>query len=111
MGNQQIDYDKKRLLVWADWGSSGIWHPQVGSKSGDGPVRMVNHKDIKLPAWLSERFDQWVASYDDYAPDRPDAFEWKKFKDAGQILAFELARFVEDEYQVEYAGLQVFAFP
>jgi hypothetical protein len=40
-------------------------------------------------------------------PERPDEFPWKEFNDKGRILAFELAAFVGDEYQVEYDGHRV----
>ena len=111
MGAQWMEYDRGRLRVWPDWGSSGIWYPQAGSEPGQGPVSMASHEALGLPDWLAERFARWIEWYDDYLPERPDAFPWEKFKDEGRMLAFELARFVGDEYQVEYDGRKVIVLP
>lgn len=111
MGSKWIEYDRSRLRVWPEWGSSGIWRPQVGSRPGQGPVSMVGHETLELPEWLAERFAHWIEWYDDYLPERPDAFPWGEFGDEGKVLAFELARFVGDEYQVEYDGREVIVFP
>ena len=100
MGAQRMEYDCGRLRVWPDWGSSGIWYPQAGSEPGQGPVSMASHEALGLPDWLVERFARWIEWYDDYLPEQPDAFPWDEFKAEGQALAFELARFVGDEYQV-----------
>lgn len=48
---------------------------------------------------------------EDYLPERPDAFPMGRIQEEGQTLAFELARFAGDEYQVEYDGHQVIVFP
>lgn len=100
-----IEYDRRRLWVLPEWGSSGIWYPQMGSQSGDGPVRMVTHAALGLPDALSERFNRWIDCYDEYLPGNPDQlFPWAQFHQEGRELAFELARFVGDMYSVEYAG-------
>lgn len=106
-----MEYDRGRLRVWPDWGSSGIWYPQAGSEPGQGPVSMASHAALGLPDWLAQRFNRWIEWYDDYLPERPDAFPWEEFKDEGRMLAFELARFVGGAYQVEYGIHKTVVFP
>jgi hypothetical protein len=104
-----MEYDKTCLVVWPEWGSSGIWHPH--RRGEDGPVAMVSHNTIGLPVELSARFEKWIDWYDDYQPDYPDAFPWESFGQEGLALAFELARFVGDHYDVEYKNKPVNVFP
>ncbi|MBU9218899.1 hypothetical protein KTD55_33115 [Burkholderia gladioli] len=99
-----VEYDRSRLWVWPEWGSSGIWYPQMGSQLGHGGVSMVAHAALGLPDALSERFSRWIDWYDEYMPENPDQFPWPQFRQEGQELAFELARFVGSSYSVEYAG-------
>lgn len=102
-----IKYDPSRLVVWAEWESSGIWNPSVGAEIGKGPYLMVSHELLSLPHELSERFYTWVAWYDDFLPERPDEFPWEDFKKEGTLLAILLADFVDSRYQVEYQGLEI----
>lgn len=60
MGASGMEYDRGRLRVWPDWGSSGIWYPQAGSEPGQGPVSMASHEALGLPDWLAERFACWI---------------------------------------------------
>ncbi len=87
-----------------EWGSSGIWFPQMGSQAGHGAVSMVTHDYLGLPDTLSERFDRWIDWYDEYLPETPDQFPREEFHQEGQQLAVELARFVGGTYSVEYVG-------
>jgi hypothetical protein len=111
IGAKMIEYDRSRLYVWPEWHSSGIWHPKVGSEIGEGPVSMIEHDDLNLPARLTERFNRWIEWYDVFLPERSDAFPWDEFSAEGKMLALELARFVGDTYQVEYKGCKVIIFP
>ncbi|MDC6127297.1 hypothetical protein PPH41_04740 [Burkholderia gladioli] len=99
-----VEYDRGRLWVWPEWGSSGIWYPTMGSQLGNGPVGMVTHAALGLPDALSARFNRWIDWYDEYFPEYRDQFPWTQFHREGQELAFELARFVGGTYSVEYAG-------
>jgi hypothetical protein len=95
-----MDYDRTCLVVWADWGSSGIWHPH---RRGDqGPVRPVSYDDIDLPNDLAVRFRKWISWYDDFSPGRLDSFPWDAFHVEGACLANALAEVVGDRYSVEY---------
>ena len=97
-----MECDLKRLVVWPEWLSSGIWHPQAGAE-GSG-VSMVSHSTLELPETLCARFSYWIAWYDDYQPEHMDKFPWGDFDLEGRLLAIELARFVGDKYTVEYKG-------
>jgi hypothetical protein len=55
-----IEYDRRCLRIWSEWGSSGIWHPQMGSQRGEGAVSMVSHAALGLPDELAERFNHWI---------------------------------------------------
>lgn len=97
-----MEYDRSRLVVWPEWLSSGIWHPQ---KDVENPaVRMVSHELLELPETLSARFSGWITWYDDYQPEHMDTFPWSDFDAEGWSLAMELAQFVQDKYTVEYKG-------
>lgn len=99
-----IEFDRSRLRVWPEWGSSGIWYPQMGSPPAEGAVAMVSHAGLGLPDELSQRFDRWIAWYDEYLPEKPDQFPWKEFRQEGRELAFALARVVGERYAIEYEG-------
>lgn len=104
------EYVAARLVVWPDWGSSGIWHPKMGSEIGMGPLIMVEHSKLGIPDYLSEAFDMWIRWYDEYLPENPDQFPWKEFGERGLDLALTLYAKVEGLYRVEYDGKQVIAF-
>jgi hypothetical protein len=95
-----MEYDSSRLVVWPEWLSSGIWHPH--KDTGNSGVSMVNHEALELPDSLRARFSDWITWYDDYQPGPVDNFPWSNFDSEGRLLAIELARFVRDEYSVEY---------
>jgi hypothetical protein len=100
-----MDYDSSRLVVWPEWLSSGIWHPHIDTEKS--AVRMVSHETLELPEYLSARFSAWITWYDDYQPEAVDNFPWIDFENEGRVLAFELARFVGDEYVVAYKGEKI----
>jgi hypothetical protein len=97
-----MEYYSSRLVVWSEWFSSGIWHPHKDTEKL--AVRMVSHETLELPESLRIRFSNWITWYDDYLPGPVDNFPWNDFDNEGRLLAFELARFVGDEYVVEYKG-------
>lgn len=97
-----MEYDLKRLVVWPEWLSSGIWNPQAGAEVS--AVSMVRHETLELPETLSARFSDWITWYDGYQPEQMDKFPWGDFDLEGRLLAIELARFVGDKYAVEYKG-------
>lgn len=107
MTNQQRHYDHTRLVVWPEWASSGIWHPEVEGEA----VQMVSHQRLGLPEGLASQFDCWITRYDDFLPDYPDDFPWEDYRREGLVLAIELARFVGDKYRVEYNGEPVIVLP
>jgi hypothetical protein len=87
-----MDYDQRRLIVWPEWASSGLWHPEAG-KAVPCPVTMVEHETIGLSSGLSAEFNRWIERYDDYNP--PDeTFDWDTFDKEGLRLANALALFV-----------------
>jgi hypothetical protein len=97
-----MDYDQRRLIVWPEWASSGLWHPEAG-KAVPCPVTMVEHETIGLSSGLSAEFNRWIERYDDYNP--PDeTFDWDTFDKEGLRLANALALFVGDRFSVEYQG-------
>jgi len=95
----EFKYDRTRLLVWPEWGSSGIWHPSA--VEGKSHVQMVDHDTLALSPYLTKRFERWIAWYDDYLPEYPDKFPWDAFGNEGAELARLLAEFVGDSYHVE----------
>ena len=107
MMGMQRRYDETRLVVWPEWGSSGIWNPAIEGTA----VSMVSHQQLGLPEWLASQFDCWITRYDDFLPDHPNDFPWEDFDSEGLTLALELARFVGDKYRIEHKGKQVIGFP
>ena len=100
-----MDFNPNCLIVWPEWSSSGIWHPEKEALTG--AVSMISHEKLHLPDSLSERFEKWIKWYDDYFPEHPDKFPWEAFKKEGLVLALLLAEFVGDDYQVMYQGKKV----
>jgi hypothetical protein len=53
-----------KIRVMAEYGSSGIWGfsdpPTTAFRHG-----MLEHRKLKLPAELSDRFDRWIRFYED----------------------------------------------
>lgn len=98
-------YDHARLVVWPEWGSSGIWHPANG-ETPPCPLAMVSHETLNLPPPLAEAFALWVEKFDDYLPgdSKAAAFDWQTFHAEGQRLTHELAKAVAGRFAVEYCG-------
>jgi len=101
----ELDYEKTILVVWPEWGSSGIWHPQKSGQSGK--LCRVNHDDIGLPESLALRFNNWIDWFQDAAPRdgmAAKSFDFVAFDLQGLALAHALAESVGDRFSVEYHG-------
>ena len=105
---QPLQYDRTRLVVWPEWASSGIWHPQC-EKEMPCAVSYVSHEYIGLPQELAQAFDRWIEWFDDYMPGSTgvETFDWLAFNREGSRLAAALAAFVGERFQVEYSGQSV----
>lgn len=68
---------------------------------------MVSHESLNLPQWLSEKFDAWIAWYDEYQPEKRDEFPWEEFRNSGTILALELSSIMPAGYKIEYESHEV----
>lgn len=98
-------YDPRRLLVLSRPHSTGIWHPVIEDKTGH--TTMVRHDALHLPLKLSDDFNGWVRHMESLKFKDADDIFHKQHIARGQILSEELARFVEDQYQVEYNGKRI----
>jgi hypothetical protein len=80
-----------KIRVMADYGSSGIWG---FSEKGLGGWRHgeLEHRDLKLPRELSERFDKWIRIYEDQNP--KDLLDTEAFTAEGMMLARLLKAFL-----------------
>ncbi|MDD5059454.1 MAG: hypothetical protein PHQ60_16475 [Sideroxydans sp.] len=95
---------KKTLLkirVMAEYGSSGIWG---FSEKGLGGWRhgMLEHRALKLPKELSDRFDAWIRIYEDQNPE--GLLDTEAFNAEGMQLARLLKAFLGPNRHVEYQG-------
>jgi hypothetical protein len=103
-----MEYDKGCLVVWPEWGSSGIWHPK-DRHSLSGPVSHVSHESLGLPLDLSTAFDRWIDWFDDAIPGSQTCagFDHQAFNMEGIRLSKELATFVGSSYVVKFHGPMV----
>jgi hypothetical protein len=86
--------------VMADYASSGIWLMRSA-----GPFRhqMVTYESLGLPKELSQRFEKWIASFDDRDANE-ELKNIQQFNATGMGLARELKNFLGDKTYVEFQG-------
>lgn len=86
-----------RLRVMAEYSSSGIWVIGGGPK----PFRhgMIEHRDLRLPPDLAQRFDAWIEAYESL-----DEAETTAFNLLGLQLATELKQVVGGGVYVEFVA-------
>ena len=88
----------EKLRVMAEYGSSGIWVIQQVGVFRHG---MIEHGDLRLPAELSQRFENWIATYEQRIED-PAPFNHETFNAEGRALAQALKQYVGSTTYVEF---------
>lgn len=85
------------LRVMAEYSSSGVW--VIGG--GPRPFRhgMIEHRDLRLPTPLAQRFDAWIEAYESLDDAGATAFNL-----AGLQLATELKQVVGSGVYVEFVA-------
>lgn len=94
-----------KLLVEAEYGSSGIWY--YGEHHAIG---MVEHEEINLPPELSQRFNDWIELYYSRLPakmrgasDESTPIRLDQFDAIGRELARDLKAFMGPDVIVRYS--------
>jgi hypothetical protein len=90
-----------KIRVMAEYGSSGIWGFSE-KETGGWRHGMLEHRALKLPRELSDRFDQWILVYEDQHP--KDLLDTAAFNAEGMQLARLLKAFLGPTRYVEYQG-------
>lgn len=85
------------LRVMAEYSSSGIWVIDGGPE----PFRhgMIEHRDLRLPTALAQRFDAWIEAYETLEGAGTDAFNL-----IGLQIATELKQIVGSDVYVEFVA-------
>jgi len=86
----------------AEYGSSGIWGFSE-KETGGWRHGMLEHRALKLPRELSDRFDAWILIYEDQNP--KDLLDTEAFNAEGMQLSRLLKAFLGKNRHVEYQGV------
>jgi hypothetical protein len=99
-----------KLLVLAEYGSSGIWQGELRA------IAMIEHEEIHLPLELSQRFNNWIEMYAARLPyphyplmdssRKFDPIPLEQFNEIGRELARDLKAFMGPDVIVRYAARQ-----
>ena len=90
-----------KIRVMAEYGSSGIWGFSE-KETGGWRHGMLEHRALKLPLELSDRFDRWILVYEDQ--NSKGLLDTAAFNAEGMELARLLKAFLGPTRHVEYQG-------